>query len=126
MNKYSSLLFAMTIASGILAVDTSKNVSSKSKLKKTSLKLGNVHHEPIVLKKPVALAEKEVAPKISSPVQRKCLADFNNPAQDTFILKTGDKHNGWHDARKGSCSASCECIEPKRRTLFSKKWELGF
>lgn len=47
-------------------------------------------------------------PVISSASGRKCLADFNNPAESSFAMKCGDKRDAWHDARKGSLSPSCK------------------
>jgi hypothetical protein len=79
-----------------------------SKEKHPTLKM-KWRHEAFVPKKPEIFTEKSVDQIKPCPTATyKCLSDFNNPSESKVYLKTGDRRAGWHDARAGSLSPSCE------------------
>lgn len=82
------------------------------------------HRDPFVPKKPKSCPVDVCVAASCSALPRKCLADFNNPAESTFAMKSGDKHDGWHDARMGSCFTSCRLA--MRKGGLNLKWSTDF
>lgn len=79
-----------------------------AKAKPKALKM-QWRHESFIPKKPELVTGKTFDDiKPCSAATYKCLSDFNNPAESKIYLKTGDKRSGWHDARSGTLSPSCE------------------
>lgn len=88
--------------------EVKSNKEHAAKAKPKALKM-QWRHESFIPKKP-ELSTSKISDDIKPcpTATYKCLSDFNNPAESKIYLKTGDKRSGWHDARSGSLSPSCE------------------